>query len=75
MIPVDGHNMEALSAAFAQAKDCKGVPTMLLAKTVKGKGVSFMEDVAGWHGKAPNDEEYKTAMDELKARLAEVEGM
>ena len=71
MIPVNGHDMEALSAAFAQAKDCKGVPTMLLAKTVKGKGVSFMENQAGWHGKAPNAEQYEQARQELVAALAE----
>ena len=74
VIPVDGHDMEALSAAFAQAKDCKGVPTMLLAKTVKGKGVSFMENQAGWHGKAPNAEQYEQARQELVAALAEKEG-
>ena len=74
VIPVDGHDMEALSASFAQAKDCKGVPTMLLAKTVKGKGVSFMENQAGWHGKAPNAEQYEQARQELVAALAEKEG-
>ena len=62
------------AAAFAQAKDCKGVPTMLLAKTVKGKGVSFMENQAGWHGKAPNAEQYEQARQELVAALAEKEG-
>ena len=75
VLSVDGHDFAALTAAFDEAARTKGQPTVLLAHTVKGKGVSFMEDVAGWHGKAPNDEEYKTAMDELKARLAEVEGM
>lgn len=71
VIPVDGHDFAALEAAFAQAAQVKGKPTMLLAKTVKGKGVSFMENQAGWHGKAPNDEEYAQAMAELaQARKA-----
>ena len=63
------------AAAFAQARETKGVPTAIVMKTTKGKGVSFMENQAGWHGKAPNDEEYEKAMTELKAQLAEVEGM
>lgn len=74
VIKVDGHNMEALEAAFAQAAQQKGQPTMLLAKTVKGKGVSFMENQAGWHGKAPNAEQYEQARQELVAALAEKEG-
>ena len=61
--------------ALEQAAACKGKPTVILARTVKGKGVSFMENDPGWHGKAPNDEEYEQAMTELKARLAEVEAM
>ncbi len=72
---VDGHEFEQLEAAFAQAKATKGKPFAMIMKTVKGKGVSFMENNAGWHGKAPNDEEYAQAMAELKARLAEVEAM
>ena len=72
---IDGHDFEQMEAAFDEARATKGVPFAIIMTTIKGKGVSFMEDVAGWHGKAPNDEEYKTAMDELKARLAEVEGM
>ena len=74
VIPVDGHDFAALEAAFAQAAQVKGKPTMLLAKTVKGKGVSFMENQAGWHGKAPNDEQYEKARAELTARLAQLEG-
>ena len=74
VIKVDGHDMEALEAAFAQAAQQKGQPTMLLAKTVKGKGVSFMENQAGWHGKAPNAEQYEQARQELVAALAEKEG-
>ena len=73
VIHVDGHDYAALVAAFEQAAACKGKPTMLLAKTVKGKGVSFMENDAGWHGKAPNAEQYETAMAELKAKIAELE--
>ena len=72
---VDGHDFEQLEAAFAQARATKGKPFAIIMKTVKGKGVSFMENNAGWHGKAPNDEEYATAMAELKAQLAEVEAM
>ena len=74
VIPVDGHDFAALEAAFAQAAQVKGKPTMLLAKTVKGKGVSFMENNAGWHGKAPNAEQYEKARQELAAALAEKEG-
>lgn len=74
VIPVDGHDYTAIAAALDQAKAVKGQPTMLLAHTVKGKGVSFMENEAGWHGKAPNDEQFAQAMTELDARLAELEG-
>jgi transketolase len=74
VIKVDGHDVEALDAAFQEAKTVKGQPTMLLAKTVKGKGVSFMENDAGWHGKAPNAEQYEKARAELVAALAEKEG-
>ena len=72
---VDGHDFEQLEAAFEQAKATKGKPFAILMKTTKGKGVSYMENQAGWHGKAPNDEEYAIAMAELKAQLAEVEAM
>ena len=71
---VDGHDFEALEKAFDNAKKTKGQPTAIVMSTVKGKGVSFMENDAGWHGKAPNDAEYEQAMSELKAQLAEVEG-
>ncbi len=74
VIKVDGHGYGALADAFQQAKTCKGKPTMVLAKTVKGKGVSFMENNAGWHGKAPNDEQYEQGRSELEALLAEQEG-
>ena len=64
-IVIDGNNMEQINDAFNTAKLTKDVPTAIIAKTVKGKGVSFMENEAGWHGKAPNDEEYKKAMEDL----------
>ena len=72
---IDGHDFDQIESAFAQARETKGVPTAIVMKTTKGKGVSYMENQAGWHGKAPNDEEYEKAMAELKAQLAEVEGM
>ena len=72
---IDGHDFERMEAAFAKARETKGVPTAIVMKTTKGKGVSYMEGQAGWHGKAPNDEEYEKAMAELRAQLAEVEGM
>ena len=65
VIVVDGHNYEELIAAFEDAKKCEGIPTVIVAHTHKGKGVSFMEDNAGWHGKAPSDEELATAIEEL----------
>jgi len=74
VIKIDGHDFEAIQAAFAEAKTVKGKPTVILAKTVKGKGVSFMENNAGWHGKAPNAEQYATAKAELEAKIAELEG-
>ena len=74
VIPVDGHDIAALADAFESAKAVKGQPTVLLARTVKGKGVSFMEGDYGWHGKAPNDEQYEKAEAEVKARLTGLEG-
>lgn len=62
----DGNDMEQLRAAFNEAKTVKGMPTAIVMKTLKGKGVSFMENQAGWHGKAPNDEQYQTAMADLE---------
>ena len=70
VVTVDGHDFDALEAAFAAARAEKGRPTAILAATVKGKGVSFMEDQAGWHGKAPNAEQYARAKEELEAELA-----
>ena len=72
---IDGHDFEQIEAAFTKARETKGVPFAIVMKTTKGKGVSFMENQAGWHGKAPNDEEYEIAMKELSAQLAEVEAM
>ena len=62
----DGNDMDQIAAAFAEAKATKGMPTAIIAHTVKGKGVSFMENQAGWHGKAPNDEQLALALEELK---------
>lgn len=69
VLKADGHDYEALKKAFAEAATLNGAPTVILAKTVKGKGVSFMENNAGWHGKAPNDEQFADAMSELKQIL------
>ena len=65
VLEINGHDFEEILDAFAKDRECKGKPTMIVAKTVKGKGVSFMEDNAGWHGKAPNDEETEQAVAEL----------
>lgn len=73
VITVDGHDFDALRAAFAEARQVKGQPTVLIAKTVKGKGVSFMENDAGWHGKAPNAEQYEKAVAELDAAVKRLE--
>lgn len=74
VIKIDGHDFDAIRAAFAEARTVKGQPTVILAKTVKGKGVSYMENNAGWHGKAPNDEQFAQAKAELTAQIAELEG-
>ena len=74
VIKIDGHDYEAIENAYKEAAETKGQPTMILAKTIKGKGVSFMEDDAGWHGKAPNDEQMAQAKAELEAKLKELEG-
>lgn len=65
VLAIDGHNLEEIVEGFKKARKSKGVPTLLLAKTVKGKGVSFMENEAGWHGKAPSEEQAKQAVQEL----------
>ncbi len=73
VIKADGHDFDSLRAALAAAKAEKGRPSVILAKTVKGKGVSFMENDAGWHGKAPNAEQYEQAMAELNAAVEKLE--
>ena len=65
VLVIDGHNFEEIFAAFDAARACKGKPTAIIAKTHKGHGVSFMEDQAGWHGKAPNEEQARQAVEEL----------
>ena len=65
VIQIDGHNFDEIEEAIENSKKCKGKPTVIIAKTIKGKGVSYMEDKAEWHGKAPNEEQYKQAMQEL----------
>ena len=66
VINIDGNDFDQIEAAFKEARNTKRMPTAIIAKTIKGKGVSFMEDQAGWHGKAPNDEQYAQAMEELE---------
>ena len=66
VINIDGHDFDAIAAAFKEARETKGQPTAIIAKTVKGKNVSFMENQASWHGAAPNDEQYATAMADLE---------
>ena len=73
VIEIYGHSFDEIDAAFKAAAKFKGKPTAIIAKTVKGKGVSFMEDQCSWHGTAPNAEQYEQAMNELKAQLAELE--
>ena len=66
VVECDGNDFDSLADAFGKARQFKGAPTVIIANTVKGKGVSFMENNYGWHGKAPNEEEYKIAMEDLK---------
>ena len=66
VICIDGHDFDQIEKAFQDAKNVKDKPTAIIAKTVKGKGVSFMENQCGWHGKAPNDDEYETALKDLE---------
>jgi len=73
VINADAHDFDALRAAFKEAKETKGMPTCIVVHSVKGKGVSFMENNVGWHGKAPNDAEYETAMADLEKIGAELE--
>ena len=66
VISIDGHDFDQIAAAFAEAREIKGQPTVIIAKTIKGKDVSFMENQASWHGVAPNDEQYAQAMRDLE---------
>ena len=74
VMAIDGHDFDQIEAALNEAKTVKGQPCAIVMKTVKGKDVSFMENNAGWHGVAPNGEQYEQAMAELNAKLAELEG-
>ena len=74
-IEIDGNNLDEIESAFEAAKACKGKPTAIVAKTVKGKGVSYMENQVNWHGAAPNEELYNQAVAELTAKLNELEGL
>ena len=69
VITIDGHNLDEIEAAFKAARECKGRPTAIVANTVKGKGVSFMENKVNWHGAAPKDPDYAIAVEEIKARI------
>ena len=73
VIVIDAHNIEEIKNAIATAKQVKGKPTMVMAKSIKGKGVSYMENNAAWHGNAPNDEQFNRAIDELDAKIKELE--
>ena len=74
VLKADGHDFDSLKSAMKAARELTDKPSVVLLSTVKGRGVSFMENNAGWHGKAPDDEQYETAVAELKAHLAELEG-
>ena len=73
VVEIDGHDFEQIADAFAKARACTDKPTAIVMTTTKGKGVSFMENQVGWHGKGPNAEEYELAMNELQATLAAIE--
>jgi transketolase len=70
---IDGHDFDAIENAFNNARNVQNQPSAIVIKSIKGKGISFMENKASWHGKAPNDDEYAQAMRELRAQLAELE--
>ena len=74
VITINGHDFDQILSAYQEAAATKGQPTVILAKTVKGKGISFMENDAGWHGKATNDQQLEQAVSELKAKIKELEG-
>ena len=73
VITIDGHDFNQIEKAFNEAENVSGQPTVIIQKSIKGKGVSFMEDQVSWHGTAPNEEQYNQAMTELSAHLAELE--
>lgn len=73
VITIDGHNFDEIESAFKAARECKGKPTCIVANTIKGKGVSFMENECDWHGSAPKLDQYNQAMEELNKTLAELE--
>ncbi len=73
VIKIDGHDYSAIREALREAREVKGQPTVIIAATTKGKGVSYMENQAGWHGKAPNDEQFEIAVNELNAQIKELE--
>ena len=75
VISIDAHDLDAIEAAFEEAKTIKGKPTAIIAKSIKGKGVSYMEDQVHWHGAAPNDELYEKAVAELNAAIAAIDAM
>ena len=74
VIIADGHDFKQIISAIDEAKNINGKPTVIICETIKGKGVSFMQGIAGWHGKAPNEEQYKLAISELEAHLSELGG-
>ena len=74
VMPIDGHDFDQIEKAMNEAKSVKGKPSAIVMKTVKGKNISYMENKAAWHGKAPNAAEYEQAMAELNGILAELEG-
>ena len=75
VIVIDAHNFDEIKSAIAEAENTKGKPTAIIAKSVKGKGISYMENQAGWHGNAPNKEQYEIGMNELNEKLKELEAM
>lgn len=75
VIHANAHDFDSLRSAFENAKNCKGKPSVIIAKSVKGKGVSYMENQASWHGSAPNDEQYAIAIEELDNKIAELEAL